>query len=170
VDEKEVHGGDRALGARRRAGAIVPGRRRSNRGHTDAVWTARRTAALNADGPEAAEIGRAALFGARGLDDERATLCADRVFASVHQAARAVLEALMANGNYEYQSDFAKRYVAQGRTEGQAHAVLGVLATRHIEVPDAVRNRILACSDRALLDRWLARAVTAATAAEVVDA
>jgi len=26
----------------------------------------------------------------------------------------------MASGNYEYQSDFARRYVAQGRAEGEA--------------------------------------------------
>ncbi len=88
----------------------------------------------------------------------------------------------MANGNYEYQSDFARRYVAQGRNEGrlegrnegrnegQAHALLRVLEARRIEVPLPVRERILTCADTALLDLWLTRAVTAATAAAVVDA
>ena len=136
------------------------------------------SAVVHGHGPDAVEIGTAALLAARGLDDERATLYADLVFASVHQAARAVLEALMANGNYEYQSDFAKRYVAQGRTEGRAegealgraHAILGVLTARALPVPEPVRERILGCSDLDLLDRWLARAVTAQAAADVVDA
>ena len=79
----------------------------------------------------------------------------------------------MASGNYEYQSDFARRYVAQGKAEGEAagraHAVLAVLAARRLDVPAAVRARIAACTDLAKLDAWLGRAVTATSAAEVVD-
>ena len=106
------------------------------------------------------------------LDDERAKLYADLVFASVDGAARAILEALMASGNYEYQSDFARRYVAQGRAEGETsgrvHALLAVLAARGIDVPDEVRALIAACTEIARLDVWLARAATATSAAEVV--
>jgi hypothetical protein len=36
--------------------------------------------------------------------------------------------------------------------------------------PEPVRARIFGCSDLALLDRWLARAVTSSSAADVVDA
>jgi len=109
-----------------------------------------------------------ALTAARGLDDERARLYADLVLASVDEAARAILEAVMASGNYEYQSDFARRYVAQGEAAGRAHALLGVLAARGLEVPEDVRARITACLDLERLDRWLRRAVTAASAEEVV--
>ena len=111
-------------------------------------------------------IARAALAAARGLDDERATLYADLVFLSVDAAAGAILEAVMASGNYEYQSDFARRYVAQGRAKGRAHAVLAVLAERNVPVPDDVRAKIASCSDLELLDLWLARAVTARSAAD----
>ena len=112
----------------------------------------------------------------RGLDDARATLYADLIFASVHEAARVLLEGLMANRNYEYQSDFARRYVAQGRAEGEAsgeargeaRALLHVLQARGIDVPEAVRTRILGCTDLAVLDGWLARALTATSASEVV--
>jgi hypothetical protein len=113
-------------------------------------------------------IAEAALAAARGLDDERSKLYADLVLASVDEAARAILEALMASGNYEYQSDFARRYVAQGRAEGRAHALLAVLAARGISVPEDVRTRIVSCTELARLDAWLAHAVTAASAAEVV--
>jgi hypothetical protein len=74
----------------------------------------------------------------------------------------------MASGRYEYQSDFARRYVAEGQAEGRASSVLEVLKTRGIEVPADVRERILSCDDVALLATWLARAVTATSAAEVV--
>jgi hypothetical protein len=78
----------------------------------------------------------------------------------------------MASGNWEYQSDFARRYVAEGRAEGQAqgraHAVLAVLAARHIDVPEDVRARISACSDLALLEQWLARAANARSLADVL--
>jgi hypothetical protein len=119
-------------------------------------------------GGDALAVAEATLAAARGLDDERAKLYADLVFASVDEAARAILEALMASGNYEYQSDFARRYVAQGKAEGQAHAILAVLAARGLEVPEPVRARITACTELARLDAWLARAVTAAAAADVV--
>jgi hypothetical protein len=100
----------------------------------------------------------------------------DLVLASVNEAARAILEAVMASGNYEYQSDFARRYVAQGVAEGQAigeakgraHAILAVLTERRVLVPEDVRAQITQCADLALLDRWLARAVTADSAAAVV--
>ncbi len=130
--------------------------------------------------PDAILIAQAALGAARGLDDERAKLYADLVLLSVDHAARAILEALMANGTYEYQSDFARRYVAQGRAEGEAHgeargeargrahALLGVLSARGIAVPDDVRARIFGCADLDLLDRWLASAVTARDISDVV--
>lgn len=38
-----------------------------------------------------------------------------------------------------------------------------MLATRGFTVDDATRDRVTACTDPATLDRWIARAVTAAT-------
>jgi len=122
-------------------------------------------------------VARAALAGARNLDEERAALYLDVVFASVPKATRSILEALMTAKTYEYQSDFAKRYVAQGeargRAEGEARGeakgVLTVLAARGIAVPDELRARILSCSDLTQLDRWLTRAATATSAADVVS-
>ena len=70
---------------------------------------------------------------------------------------------------YEYQSDFAKKYVAQGRTEEATRNLLTVLRVRGIAVPDAVRERILAQKDAELLERWLERAAVAASVAAVLD-
>jgi hypothetical protein len=130
------------------------------------------SAMLHGHDEDAVEIGTAALAAASGLDDERARLYADLVFLSVDERARVILEAQMASGNYEYQSDFARRYVAQGkaegRVEGRAQSVLDVLRFRGIDVPEDVRERILGCKDAAILDTWLGRAITARSASEVI--
>jgi hypothetical protein len=103
----------------------------------------------------------------RGLDDERARFYGDLVLNSLNEAARRALEAMMKG--YEYQSDFAKKYVAQGRAEEAARAVLTVLGVRGIAVPDAARERVLTQKDPSLLERWLAKAVVAASVGEVID-
>src|SRR5262249_33976425 len=106
---------------------------------------------------EGATIAAAVLPAIRGLDDSRARFYYDLVYNSLNEAARRALEAMMKG--YEYQSDFAKKYVAQGRTEGRteeaARALLTVLRVRGIAVPDAVRERILAQKDPETLERWL---------------
>lgn len=96
--------------------------------------------------------------------------------AGFYDAARRELEAMMIKG-YEYQSDFAKKYVAQGRAEGltkgqaeaTASAVLTVLQARGLAVSDAVRERILSQKDLERLERWLKKAVVAPSAAAVLD-
>ena len=75
--------------------------------------------------------------------------------------------------NYEYQSDFAKKYVAQGMAQGRAEeagrAVLTALRVRGIVVPAADRERILAEKDPAKLERWHEKAILAASIGEVLD-
>jgi hypothetical protein len=56
----------------------------------------------------------------------------------------------------------------EGRNEGRAAAVIAVLAARGLEVPDQVRDRVMGCTDPATLDRWIALAVTAGSAEDVV--
>jgi hypothetical protein len=58
----------------------------------------------------------------------------------------------------------------RGEVAGQARAILTILAVRGIAVDDATRARIMECTDAALLDAWAARAVTAPSAADVLDA
>jgi hypothetical protein len=57
----------------------------------------------------------------------------------------------------------------EGRTETRAGDVLTVLRVRGIAVPDAARERILAQKDPVQLERWLERAILAASVAEVID-
>ncbi|HEX3525842.1 MAG TPA: hypothetical protein VH988_02140 [Thermoanaerobaculia bacterium] len=86
---------------------------------------------------------------------------------------------------YEYQSDFAKKYVAQGLTEGLSQGLtqgrvegrteeavrnlLTVLRVRGFAVPDHIRERILAETDPERLERWLEKAVVAPSLAALID-
>jgi hypothetical protein len=124
---------------------------------------------------QGATIAAAVLPAIQGLDDDRVRFYYDLVYNSLNEAARRTLEAMMKG--YEYQSDFAKKYVAQGRAEGlaegrtkeAAHAVLTVLQARGLVVPDAARERILAQKDTERLERWLKKAVVAPSVAAVLD-
>jgi hypothetical protein len=110
---------------------------------------------------------RAALLATLGLSDERQVLYSDLVLAALSEAARAALEDLMAGGNYEFQSDFAKKHQAKGRAEGRAEAVLDVLEARGVHVSDVARARILACTDPAQLAGWVRKAITVTSVDEL---
>ena len=113
-------------------------------------------------------IAQAVLSAVEGLESERVRLYVDLALSSLNEVARAALEALMRSGNYEYQSEFARKYVAQGREEGRQEgemqallqSLLEVLDARGFEVDAHSRQRLLACTESAQLKSWLRRAVT----------
>jgi len=120
-----------------------------------------------------------------GLEPERVRLYVDLALSSLNEVAREALEALMRNGNYEYQSDFARRYVAQGREEGrqegrqeglqeglqrgEVEALFEVLDARGLEVDEAAREQIRACTELSQLKLWLRKAATAESVQELFD-
>jgi hypothetical protein len=57
----------------------------------------------------------------------------------------------------------------EGRAEGEARALLTVLRSRGIAVPDEARERILAEKDATRLELWIERAVSAGSLADVLD-
>lgn len=57
--------------------------------------------------------------------------------------------------------------LAEGKAKGKAEALVDVLALRNLSVDDAARSRILGEQDLARLQRWLSRAMTCATVAEL---
>jgi hypothetical protein len=54
-----------------------------------------------------------------------------------------------------------------GVVKGKVEAILAVLAARSLPAGHEIRARVEACTDVATLDRWLVRAVTAASAEEI---
>ena len=75
------------------------------------------------DSGKAAQIALVAQMASLGLDEDRSRLYFDLVLASLSEAARRELKT-MDPAKYEYQSEFAKRYVAQGRVEGKVEGEL----------------------------------------------
>jgi len=136
-----------------------------------------------------ASIAHAVLSAVGDLDTERVRLYVDLVLGSLSEAARGALEELMERGTYEYQSEFARKYVAQGREEGREEgrkegreegreeglyegertALLKVLDARGLVVKQAARQRILACTDPAQLEFWLRRAVSVRSTEELFE-
>ncbi|MFJ8020350.1 hypothetical protein [Streptomyces sp. NPDC096311] len=55
----------------------------------------------------------------------------------------------------------------KGRAEGRAEDILRILDLRAIDIPEAARERVNACTDLELLSTWLDRALTATTAEEL---
>ncbi|WP_437856223.1 hypothetical protein [Sorangium sp. So ce363] len=133
------------------------------------------SAMAHGQGEAAEAIGVAFLAAAGGLDEERRAVYGDLVLSSLNAAARRTLEAMMKSG-YEFQSEFARSYVAkgvekgrqQGLLEAKAQAVLAVLEARGLEVPAEVRGRVLASTDIAELDRWIRRAASVGDAGELL--
>jgi len=117
----------------------------------------------------------------RALGPKKAILYYDVVLAGLPPEPRARWEAYMSSAvGSEYRSELLREADARGRAAGEAigeargeargegRAVLTVLDARRVPVPGAVREQILACTDLTQLDTWLRRAVTAATADEVI--
>jgi hypothetical protein len=125
------------------------------------------SALAHGEGEQGAAIAAAVLPAVAGLGNDRARFYGDLVLNSLNEAARRALEAMMKG--YEFQSDFAKKYVALGRAQEAAQAVLTVLRVRGIAVPESTRERILAEKDPARLERWLEKASVALALADVLD-
>ena len=107
-----------------------------------------------------------------GLDEDRSRLYFDLVLSSLSEAARRALQT-MDPAKYEYQSEFAKRYLAQGKTEGRAEGrvalLLRQLSLRFGPLTEETRARISASSlDE--LDAIGERLLTAATLEESLGA
>ncbi|MBI3181703.1 MAG: hypothetical protein HYZ28_06135 [Myxococcales bacterium] len=129
------------------------------------------------------EVGKAVLAVARDLDEERRLLYIDLVFAFLGEDERKKLEEQMARQGYEYQSDFARRYFAEGRAEGRAEgkaegkaegqadglraALLKVLGVRGFALSPELTRRIEAETSLERLERWLSSAVNAKAASDV---
>ncbi|MEV5500796.1 hypothetical protein AB0M50_35915 [Nonomuraea fuscirosea] len=68
---------------------------------------------------------------------------------------------------YPYQGEHAESLLAQGRLRGEARALLKFLAIQGIPVTEEVRERVMSCSDEAVLDDWLRRAIEAESVEDV---
>ncbi|HYI03184.1 hypothetical protein [Hyalangium sp.] len=122
-------------------------------------------------------IVQAIMSTAKGLEEDRSKLYVDLAVSTLSEAARRFLEALMKSGRYEYQTDFVRRWVAEGREkglqeglqEGERASLFEVLDARGLEVDEAARGRIMACTDLTQLKLWLRKAATAHSTQELFE-
>jgi hypothetical protein len=128
--------------------------------------------------PASVEVAKLLTTALPGLDADRARLYLDLVVNSLHDAARAVFEALM-QGNYEYQADYSRKFYGQGLEKGiekgiekgvvvgEVAALLAVLEARGIELDTDDKARVERCTESTQLKTWIRRAATATTSKEL---
>jgi flagellar biosynthesis/type III secretory pathway protein FliH len=66
-----------------------------------------------------------------------------------------------------HQRSYAKGK-AEGEAKGEAKAVMMILQQRGLVPTDEQQRQILSCTDVAILDRWLARALSVASVDELL--
>jgi hypothetical protein len=113
------------------------------------------------DTTQAASIASAALRACVALDPDRSRLYCDLILASLGEATRRELQT-MDPAKYEFQSEFAKRYIALGKEEGRAELVKRQLAIRFGALTPEATARVSAASMEQL-DRIAERLLTAPT-------
>jgi hypothetical protein len=98
---------------------------------------------------------------------DHSEIYSDVVRASLPEAARVYLERLMSIPKIKSRQELEPLFRDHYQAEGEAKALLTVLTTRGIDIPDDARDRITTCTDLDQLDSWLRRAVTANAIDEV---
>jgi hypothetical protein len=112
--------------------------------------------------PDAEAIGIPALLASRTLDIHLTNRYADCIYEWLNQGARQALEKYMAMHEYEFQSEFARRYVA----EGEQKLLTKQLGRKFGELPDWAQQRLRAASV-ADIERWGERVLVAGTLDDV---
>jgi hypothetical protein len=132
--------------------------------------------------PPDAEVLRTLAEAIGSLEPGRAGMYLEVLRSKLGDAMRRVMEAMMIRG--EPLVDVFKKYWKEGKEEGKelgraegkelgraegiAVAVIGFLEARSLIPDQAQRAAILACTDKQRLERWVARAATVQSVAELL--
>ena len=138
--------------------------------------------ARDPDTTKSTHIALLAQMASLGLDAERSILYCDLILNALPETARQAL-LVMNPSKYEYQSEFARRYFAQGKAEGRAEGeaegeargklegqialILRLLAARYGNVSPGGEQRVRAATSSEL-DRIAERLLEAATLEEAL--
>ena len=127
------------------------------------------SALVHGNGRHGLDVVVPALSAVEALPDDYANLYFDIIVGALTEARRQGLEARMRTTDYEYQTEFARRYLAQGEAKGRVDALLAFLAARGLEPSEQQEHTIRQCTDLRTLDAWIARAATADAVGDVLD-
>lgn len=133
----------------------------------------------SADIPLAARIASTAIVASAAIDAERSWLYLDLILLSLSEHAPEAFEATMNSLGYEYQSDFARRYFAEGRVEGKTEGriegkaegrvelVFKLLTSRFGPLNEGVQSRVRSAQETQI-DALAERLLTAQTLEEAL--
>jgi hypothetical protein len=107
----------------------------------------------------ALEIASAAQRAIGPLDADRSKIYLDLIMISLGEAARQALSNMHAR-TYEYQSDFARHYIAEGVAEGRVEMIVRMLTRRFGALDESVQARVQRAS-KAELESIADRLLTA---------
>ena len=116
----------------------------------------------------ATRIVSAAVTAIKSLDAERSKLYFDLISSSLSESVHHEGLQVMNSLGFEYESDFARRYVAEGKAEGRVQIVLRQLTLRFGPLAEAVQTRVRGAPD-AQLDVVVERVISAQTLEEALD-
>ena len=120
----------------------------------------------NSDTELAARIVAVVRNAAANIDAERSKMYLDFINLQLGRAPEPLRDTMNALG-FEYQSEFARRYVAEGRAEGKVEIILKQLAQRFGAVPDSIQTRVRSAR-YGQLDTIAEQVLTAQTLEEAV--
>jgi hypothetical protein len=103
------------------------------------------------------------------LPDEKARLYTEYMLGQLSEHPRSILEALMQNETYPYQSKLLADREARGEARGESNALLIIIEARELPVTENERRQIEDCKDLARLKSWLKKAATAPSVADIIN-
>jgi hypothetical protein len=104
------------------------------------------------------------------LDTDTARYYAEFVEGGLGEGCqREIWKKIMKTMTYGYVSELKQEFREEGQAEGEAKALLAVLAARGLDLTEAERERIRSCTDHERLLAWTVRAATATSTAEVFE-
>jgi flagellar biosynthesis/type III secretory pathway protein FliH len=122
-----------------------------------------------ADVETATAIGGAAAWAILPFPEEQRLLCSLLIESNLSDAARKAIE--MQPGLEKFFTETQRRNYergkAEGKAEGEAAALLKILTRRGLTLTADHRRRIVECTDLAMLEHWLDRALMVSSAEEL---
>ncbi|WP_289008854.1 hypothetical protein [uncultured Thermomonospora sp.] len=123
------------------------------------------SALAHSDRPERTQVLDAYCAALSVPDPDTAFQYHQYVLSQLSGPALAALEEIMNTVTYEYKGTF----LGKAFNEGEAKALVKFLEARGLEVSERVRERIMGCTDRDLLERWIERAAVVESAEQLFD-
>ena len=130
------------------------------------------SAVAHGNGPNGLAVVLAAFNALGRLDQEHAAAYFQIIYNALREPVRRALEALIMERQTENTATFppfAQKLIERGKLEDKRDTLLRLLARAGIAFTEDERARVQACTDAAMLDRWVDNVLVAKTITEVLS-